>query len=169
MEGSFWEERGVRASPSQVLVPCFWACGSQGTNGGLCFGTQLPWEAPWNWAGFKLGSPAHWGPTTSGVRRVEFSPPQKADAAGWGQQARVQMHFVSPPSLRCGPGPPPPFLAPSPRCCSFSACVSGINYFCRCLPCCVGCSLPRGRAGPPRPIPDVPAPAPTPPREEHSV
>lgn len=72
-----------------------------------------------------------------------FSPP-KEDTAGWGQQSWVQ--FVS-PLFEMWPGASPPFLALSPRCCSFSACLSGINYFCRCLPCCVSWSLSRGHAG----------------------
>lgn len=46
------------------------------------------------------------------------------------------------PHFETWTGAPPPFLVPSPRCCSLSACLSGINYFCRRQPRCVGWSLP---------------------------
>lgn len=115
MEGSFWEEGGVRASPSQVLVLCVRACGSWDTNGGLCFGTQLPSEAPWSWAGFTLearSQPIGVQPLVRGQEGAGLAP-QKADAAGWGQQSWLQMHFVS-PLFEMWPGASHTFPCPLP-------------------------------------------------------
>jgi len=75
--------------------------------------------------------------------------PQKAGTAGrGGGTCGFSCVLCVLPPLRRGPGgvcvPP---LAPSPRCCSLSACLGGINYFCQRQPCGVGWSL--GSTSPP--------------------